>query len=121
MEINYLILAVVMITVMVILYFVFFKNGEDFHDYVEDNLYSVPWRWEWKKDNIVNLKCHCPKCDEVLVYENDNILHKTYFLCPSCDKQKAVIGGGDSKYAFGIVKREIQRKIRTKEFKDLIN
>lgn len=120
MEISYVVLAFVIVAIVVILYIVFFRNEEDFHNYVEDRLYEIPWRWEWKKDLIVNLKCHCPTCDEVLVYENDNILHKTYFLCPSCDTQKAVIGGGDSKYAFGIVKREIQRKIRTKEFKELI-
>ncbi len=121
MEISYLITAFVMIIVAVILYIVFFGSEEDFHNYVEDKLYEVPWRWEWKKELIVNLKCHCPKCDETLVYENDFILHKTYFLCTSCDTQRAVIGGGDSKYAFGIVKREIQRKVRTKEYKNLIS
>ena len=76
MEISYLITAFVMIIVAVILYIVFFGSEEDFHNYVEDKLYEVPWRWEWKKELIVNLKCHCPKCDETLVYENDFILHK---------------------------------------------
>lgn len=120
MDNTYIITTIITVLVVFALYFFLFRKGKDFHDYIEDNLYEVPWKWEWKKDKILNLKCHCPSCDEILVYENDNILHKTYFLCPSCDAQKAVIGGGDSKYALGIVKREIMRKVRTKEFETLI-
>lgn len=105
---------------MVALYFIFFNQKEDYTLYTEDRIYNVPWRWSWKKEEIINLKCFCPECDEVLVYENDYALHKTYLICPSCENQKSVIGGGDNKYAFGIVKREINRKIRTKEYKELI-
>lgn len=120
MDTTHIALGVGLLLICIILYYVFFMAKEDFYKYTQDDLYNVPWRWEWKKKDIINLKCHCPQCDEVLVYENDYLLHKTYFLCPSCDSQKAVIGGGDSKYAFGIVKREINRKIRTKEYKELI-
>jgi len=118
-DITYLIVGIVLLLVVFALYYTFFRVQEDFYNYKDDTLYGVHWRWSWKKDTIMNLQCFCPSCDSVLVYENDFILHKTYFLCPTCDEQKAVIGGGDSKYSFGIVKREIQRKIRTKEYKKL--
>lgn len=120
MDSLYLVFSIVLIIILVSLYKFFFSQKDDFHNYTEDFLYEVPWRWQWKKDEIINLTCHCPKCDETLVYENDFILHKTYFLCQQCNIQRAVIGGGESKYAFGIIKREILRKIRTKEYTNLI-
>lgn len=121
MDITYIYIASAVVLTLSIIYFLFFRNKVDYHQYKDDTLYDVHWKWEWKKDDIINLKCHCPICDDILVYENDYILHKTYFLCPTCDIQKAVIGGGDSKYSMGIVKREINRKIRTEEYLKIIN
>ena len=106
----------VLLIIIVAIYFIFFANKADYHTYTDDTLYDVHWRWEWKKDKIFNLSCYCPECDEKLVYEDDPILHKTYFLCEKCHCQKAVIGGGESRYALGIVEREILRKVRTKTY-----
>lgn len=118
MDTSLVLIILLSLVVMVILYYVFFKNKEEYELYTKDTLYNIPWRWEWRKGEIINLKCFCPHCDDMLVYENDYTLHKTYFICVSCETQRATIGGGDSKYAFGMVKREINRKVRTKEFKN---
>lgn len=114
----YILTAVILIPIFltIIIYMIFFMHKPAHHNYCTDNLYGANWKWEWKKENILNLSCYCPECDEKLVYENDHILHKTYFLCSKCNSQKAVIGGGDSKYALSVVLREILRKVRTKEY-----
>jgi len=106
------------IVFMSLIYFMIAKllKKPDFYYYTQDNLYGIVWKWSWKKEEIKNLLCHCPKCDTHLVYENDSILHRTYFLCPKCDYEVGAIGGGDNNYALGIVHREIKRKVRVNEF-----
>lgn len=96
--------------------------------YTEDLVYGAKWRWKWTKDEIANIECYCPECDSLLVYD-DSSCHtkytevvKTDFICENCKSQIVTsIYGGNKKYAINAVKREIQRRIRTEEYKALIN
>ncbi len=93
--------------------------------YTEDIIYSAKWRWKWEKDNISNIQCYCPQCDAELVYD-DRSCHtkytdvtKTDFICENCKSQIITsIHGGNKIYAFNAVKREIERRIRTEEYKN---
>lgn len=113
-----LIISISVIGLMGIVFLIINKlvKKPDYFYYTQDKLYGAIWKWYWKKDQITDLWCHCPSCDENLVYENDDILNKTYFLCPTCDKEVGAIGGGDNNNALSIVEREIKRKVRLNEF-----
>ena len=116
---SFLIISISVILFMGIIFLIINKlvKKPDYFYYTEDNLYGAIWKWYWKKDQITDLWCHCPKCDENLLYENDDILNKTYFLCPKCEIEVGSIGGGNNNNALSIVEREIKRKVRLNEFK----
>lgn len=100
----------------------------EYTKYVEDSIYNAKWRWKWTKDEIINIECYCPKCDSLLVYDDSSChtkyteLVKTDFICENCKSQIVTsIHGGNKKYAMNTIKREIQRRIRTEEYKTAIN
>ena len=104
------------------------SSKEEFTKYVEDSIYGAKWRWKWTKDEIINIECYCPKCDSLLVYDDSSChtkyteLVKTDFICENCKSQIVTsIHGGNKKYAMNTIKREIQRRIRTEEYKTAIN
>jgi hypothetical protein len=116
--------------ISIVKFFMNFKitSKPEHFTYTEDLVYGAKWRWKWAKDEIVNIECYCPKCDSLLVYD-DSSCHtkytevvKTDFICENCKSQIVTsIHGGNKKYAINAVKREIQRRIRTEEYKTLIN
>ena len=96
----------------------------EYTKYLEDFIYDANWRWKWEKDEIIDIQCYCPKCDSILVYDESSChtryteVVKTDFICEKCDSQIVTsIPGGNKKYAINAVKREIQRRIRTQEYK----
>lgn len=116
--------------ITIIKFLLLFTNNTkaEYTQYIEDSIYDAKWRWKWAKDEIINIECYCPKCDSLLVYD-DSSCHtkytevvKTDFICENC-KSKIItsIYGGNKKYAINAVKREIQRKIRTEEYKIVIH
>jgi hypothetical protein len=112
--------------ISVIKFLLLFTNNKkaEYTKYVKDSIYDATWRWNWKKDGIVDLQCYCPKCDSMLIYDESSChtrytdVIKTDFICEKCDSQIITsIHGGNKKYAINTVKREIQRRIRTQEYK----
>lgn len=104
------------------------SSKEEYTKYVEDSIYNAKWRWKWTKSEIVNIECYCPKCDSVLVYDESSChtrytdVAKTDFICENCNSQLVTtIHGGNKKYAINAIKREIERRIRTNEYKTVIN
>ncbi|WP_298729251.1 hypothetical protein [uncultured Pseudomonas sp.] len=108
---------------------VFFRlKGEtakpEHHSYIEDNMYGAKWRWQWVSNRVFNAWCYCPRCEATLVYD-DSSCHrfsyeekKTNFICENCGHSVvASIPGGNKAYALGAVEREIDRRIRTGEYK----
>lgn len=111
---NLAIFLFVVVLTMFIFFILWYKSRPKHLSYKEEILYGVLWKWSWKKDNVVNLWCYCPKCNNALVIDDtfsknvQNLSDKsTYFVCKNCDSGGGVIKGGDRDYALVIVKREI--------------
>jgi len=98
------------------------KSVPDYYRYKEDFIHMAKWRWNWQDNRITNLWCFCPTCDATLVYNDPSVRDflsselGTKFICENCDKVVAQIDSGDKKYAISAVTREIDRRIRTKQY-----
>lgn len=109
-------------------FFIYLQNRSkiEYLKYIEDNIYNAKWKWKWSKGKIVDLQCYCPTCDAVLVYDDTSHtkpteLLKTEFICENCNSQIiSTIHGGNKNYAINAVKREIERRVRTQEYKTSI-
>ena len=69
-------------------------------------LFKVLWRWKYKKGDVIGLWCYCPKCQNMLMVDDENcrseetLQHKiTYFVCPACGGNELgrVVGGDRAK------------------------
>ncbi len=101
-----------------------FKSKPEYTAYTQDFIYGTNWKWKWEKEEISDIQCYCPKCDAILIYDDtlSNIKHtelsKTDFICENCNSNiVTTIHGGNKNYAINAVKREIERRIRTDEYK----
>lgn len=117
-----------LITVIKLLLLLTDNSKEEYTKYSEDFIYDAKWRWKWTKEEIVDIECYCPKCDAILLYDESSChtkyteVAKTDFICENCNSQIITsIYGGNKKYAINAVKREIQRRIRTEEYKTTLN
>ena len=94
-------------------------------NYREDMLDGVKWRWTWKGNDFADLWCFCPSCDAQLVRSGS--FSETLFICERCPSDGSIhltgprgrvvtrIESGDGNYAVDAAKREILRRIRTRE------
>mgnify|MGYP001174321274 FL=1 len=96
----------------------------EFKSYIEDFIYGAKWRWSWVGNQISNVWCFCPRCDATLVYDDSSCrslysdVNKTDFICENCGHSVvASITGGNKEYATGAIRREIERRVRTGEYK----
>lgn len=96
----------------------------EFKSYIEDFIHGTKWRWSWAGNSISNVWCYCLHCDATLVYDDSSCrdlysdVNKTDFICENCSHGViATITGGSKDYATGVIKREIDRRIRTGEYK----
>lgn len=103
-----------------------FKSKPEYTAYTQDFIYGTNWKWKWEKEEISDIQCYCPKCDAILIYDDtlSNIKHtelsKTDFICENCNSNiVTTIHGGNKNYAINAVKREIERRIRTDEYKTI--
>lgn len=91
--------------------------------YVEDFLYEIRWRWDWANNVISDLWCFCPTCDATLIYDDSSCrnhlieANQTDFICERCKKVVSTIHGGNLNYATSAVEREIDRRVRTGEYR----
>ena len=100
------------------------KDMPGFHEYMEDNLFHLKWRWQWANGRIANLNFFCPVCDNQIVEsmrfdnprEHGSFTHR--FRCDRCDEMRGAVGGVgyEVQSALDKVTREIQRRIRTGEY-----
>lgn len=83
-------------------------------------LFKVLWRWKYKKGDIIGLWCYCPKCQNMLMVDDENCRSAeslqdkiTFFVCPACGGHElGRLVGGDRRYVLSLVRREIWRYIR---------
>lgn len=101
------------------------RKKPEYYGYIEDVIYNTKWRWKWANNQISSLWCYCPHCEATLVYDdsscrnylNDN---RTNFICERCNDIVTSISGGNLQYATSAVEREIDRRIRTEEYKRIL-
>ncbi len=96
------------------------------NSYIEDRMHSVVWRWRYVGGSIDDLLAFCPQCDAQLVYEErgpdirrrlwDDRPNTTILHCETCSVPRATLEG-DHRYAWARVEREIQRRIRTGDWR----
>ena len=97
----------------------------EFKSYTEDFIHGVKWRWSWVGNQISNVWCYCPRCDAILICDDSSCsylsfsdIKKTDFICENCGRNVvASITGGDKYYTIGAIEREIDRRIRTNEYR----
>lgn len=89
--------------------------------------FKVLWRWKYEKSDIIGLWCYCPKCEALLMCDDENCRSNTvlqnkitYFICNECHgKECGRVIGGDRRYALSLVKREIWRHINAGSFTEV--
>lgn len=90
-------------------------------------LFKVLWRWKYKKGDVIGLWCYCPKCQNMLMVDDENcrseetLQHKiTYFVCHECGgNELGRVIGGDRRYILSLVKRDIWRHIRDGSYNEV--
>lgn len=90
-------------------------------------LFKVLWRWKYKKGEVIGLWCYCPKCQAMLMVDDENcrstesLQNKiTFFVCNECGGNECGrVVGGDRRYALSLVKREIWRHINAGTFAEV--
>lgn len=90
-------------------------------------LFKVLWRWKYKKGEVIGLWCYCPKCQAMLMVDDENCRSNeslqnkiTFFVCNECGGNECGrVIGGDRRYALSLVKREIWRHINAGTFAEV--
>ena len=90
-------------------------------------LFKVLWRWKYKKGDVVGLWCYCPKCQAMLMVDDENCRSNeslqdkvTYFICNKCGgNELGRVVGGDRRYALSLVKRDLWRHIKEGTFNEV--
>ncbi|MBL8308014.1 MAG: hypothetical protein JNM33_15085 [Rubrivivax sp.] len=92
-----------------------------FTDYTEDRFMGAVWRWRYAHGAPTGTWAFCPRCDTVLVYsyQRDYGDLKTTLHCETCRVDIAT-EPGDRDDLVGKVHRQIDRKIRTGEWKNYV-
>ena len=90
-------------------------------------LFKVLWRWKYKKGDVVGLWCYCPKCQAMLMVDDENCRSNeslqdkvTYFIRNECGGHElGRVVGGDRRYALSLVKRDLWRHIKEGTFNEV--
>ena len=87
--------------------------------YTSDIFYGARWTWSYAFGSITGLWCECPHCSTTMVYTEDWDDHgndRTDFSCETCGNRSHKFEGKKG-YAIAKVTRQIERKIKTGEYK----
>ncbi|NCD13246.1 MAG: hypothetical protein EOL93_11915, partial [Epsilonproteobacteria bacterium] len=86
-----------------------------YYKFREMILFKVLWRWKYKKGEVIGLWCYCPKCQALLMVDDENCRSEenlqnklTFFICHECGgNELGRVVGGDRRYVLSLVKRDI--------------
>jgi hypothetical protein len=100
------------------------ENGPRLSEYSEDYIFGLIWKWKAIQENFPDnsLGCFCPICSTRLVQKewgSPNTSQFTDFHCSYCEKHIKRLEG----YMDEIISRvdfEVERKINTGEWKDVV-
>ena len=100
------------------------RDAEDYRKlYTKDTIRNVTWRWGYANNRIINLRPFCPKCDmELTNVRADQGTHEwTELHCEGHECGFVADGTWeDMNHAQDVARREIERNIRTGEWKKRI-
>lgn len=90
------------------------------HDYTSDRFFGMVWRWSFSSSGHVGEPwCFCPLDDTVLVGVLDHYPDRVRFRCDTCRGEFGPVDG-DRDEAIRKVMRQIDRKLRTGEWKQAV-
>jgi hypothetical protein len=89
--------------------------------YRQDFFENVIWRWDYNLlKEPTNIRAYCPQCDTLLVHSQPSFwtpVKMTILYCEKCKQPRAEIEGGSVQYVIAMIKRLIDSKIRSGEWK----
>ena len=116
-----IIISPIIISTLIKFYVGFKKKDVElstFRDYNQDDIMGVRWRWRYTfNGGIDNLYCLCQSDSTQLVYTYD--YRQLYFRCETCG-EKFGLFEGDHNFVLGMIERQIQRKLRSGEWKAIV-
>lgn len=116
-----IIISPIIIYTLITVYATFKKKEVElptFRDYNQDDIMGVRWRWRYTfNGGIVNLYCLCPYDGTQLVHTYD--YRQLYFRCETCGKKFGPFEG-DHGFVLGMIERQIHRKLRSDEWKTVV-
>ena len=95
----------------------------EFYAYNKDEFFNAVWRWSYSGNGLPeDAASFCPNCDMQLVYHEDHGgyraagLTNTILFCEICNERITDVEG-DYDHLESRVLREIERKVRSNEYK----
>lgn len=118
-----IILLMLTIPFLIILFILLFYNKKSFKNYTSDTFFGVLWEWDYDFGEIYKegIRARCPQCKTILkiVQEPDIPFgHIANLKCTHCGFHKKFTF--DSHELRDRVKKEIDRKIITEEYKKIV-
>jgi hypothetical protein len=99
-------------------------KGPNVTAYTQDTFLGLIWRWSYISNHPHNPWAFCPYCDTMLIYSEQrdfysrNVEH-TMLTCETCNREM-LTHEGDKDYLVNKILRQIDRIIRTGEWKTKI-
>ena len=94
--------------------------------YISDTIFDIQWGWQWHYYKLSYLTALCPKCSNRLDFENTYVQNNIrslkpgcIFICDNCDFKREFPRKSVSEILLKI-KKEVDRRIRTGEFKQIL-
>jgi len=93
-------------------------------DYTKDDFFGVLWRWEYYQGSVFETFSYCPRCDtqfspKPIRASQYNHTDKTEFQCDHCQNFKEIVHKSLKDIEIQ-VNKQISRKIRSEEYKDVV-
>jgi hypothetical protein len=93
-------------------------------DYTRDRFKGMIWRWRYSSTvgGCHNVWCYCPEDDTSLVYSQLGGVYdpkQIVLTCETCGRQFGPFEG-DREYFIASIERQIDRKIRTEEWRSVV-
>ncbi len=101
------------------------SNEPSIKSYTTDNIFGMTWKWSFITEHNMpsqNLWCFCPNCSNRLVHSSSYDNHMrltTIFSCENCNFHSNSFRG-DRDDVLGTVRRAVERKVTTGEWKNII-
>jgi hypothetical protein len=93
----------------------------DYANYTEDVFETVLWRWLWTSDyaDVKQLAPFCPVCDMILVSKGGGFTYVMLY-CEKCREDRLHFLEGDGRELERKVRRQIDHKLRSEEWKEIV-